>query len=143
MKKPAYTRPYSLRPRSGRPLWSKPAAVRRAPPSSALINAVLEHADLKDDMGGGRLLLRLSAEALDMTDFGFLGDEAAQLGGIAILWDEIEDQIVRVMDGRNSPFKPTLAASNATPAAADEPKFELTPEAKAYVKAHTTSRRRG
>ena len=66
MPKPAYNRRNALRPRPGRPLWSRPAAPRRLPPSAALINTVLEHADLKDDMGGGRVLLRLSPEALSI-----------------------------------------------------------------------------
>lgn len=135
MPKPAYNRRNALRPRAGRPLWSRPAAPRRLPPSSRLINTVLEHADLRDDMGGGRVLLRLSPEALAMRDFSCLGAEAAQLGGVAILWDEIEDQIVRIMDGRNSLFQPTLAASNAAPPPADEPLFALTPEAEAYIAA--------
>ena len=139
MPKPAYNRRNALRPRPGRPLWSRPAAPRRLPPSAALINTVLEHADLKDDMGGGRVLLRLSPEALSMRDFSCLGAEAAQLGGVAILWDEIEDQIVRVMDGRNSLFQPALATSNAALPPADEPLFALTPEAEAYIAAQKRS----
>ena len=55
MPKPTYNRRNALRPRPGRPLWSKPAVQRRLPPSSSVINAVLEYADLKDDMGGGRV----------------------------------------------------------------------------------------
>ena len=31
-----------------------------APPSGALINAVLEHADIRQEIGGGRVVLRLS-----------------------------------------------------------------------------------
>lgn len=140
MSKPFYNRKTSLRPRSGRPLWSKPATPRRAPPSSALINAVLEHADLKDDMGGGRVLLRLSPQTIDDTDFGWLGAEAAELGGVAILWDEIEDQIVRVMDGRGAIPK---AANNDTPRESEEPRFVLTPEAHAYIAANKGKARRG
>jgi hypothetical protein len=32
----------------------------RPPPTAALIDAVLEFADLRDEMGGGRVMLRLS-----------------------------------------------------------------------------------
>jgi hypothetical protein len=140
MPKPAYNRRNALRPRAGRPLWSKPAAPRRLPPSSAVINAVLEFADLKDDMGGGRVLLRFSPAALADRDFSHLGREAAELGGVAILWDEIEDQIVRVMDGRASPYKPSLATSNDR---GHEPKFALTPEAQVYIAAQKGKARRG
>ena len=143
MSKPAYNRRNALRPRAGRPLWSKPASPRRLPPSSSLINAVLEYADLKDDMGGGRVLLRFSPEALEHGDFSHLGAEAAELGGVAILWDEVEDQIVRVMDGRNSPYRPALATSNPASAGAGEPRFALTPEAQSYISAQKGKARRG
>lgn len=143
MPKPTYNRRNALRPRPGRPLWSKPAVQRRLPPSSSVINAVLEYADLKDDMGGGRVLLRLSPAALSDIDFSHLGAEAAELAGVAILWDEVEDQIVRVMDGRNSPYKPALATTSKTaPSAGDEPRFALTPEAQTYLATQKRSGRK-
>lgn len=88
----------ALRPRVSRPLWAA-ARPLRAPPSSALINAVIEHADLVDDMGGGRKLLRLTPAAIADANFDHLGEERARLGHIAILWDQVEDQVVRVLDG--------------------------------------------
>jgi hypothetical protein len=127
-----FNRRSALRPRPGRPLWSKPAPTRRLPPSSTVINAVLEHADLRDEMGGGRVLLRISPDLMADHDFtAEIGAEATHLGDVAILWDEVEDQIVRVLDGRNSPYKPQLAAKS--PIAADEPRFALTPEAQSYI----------
>ena len=55
----AYSRRKAFRPKAAN--TNKAKTRRRAPPSSVLINAVLEHADLRDDMGGGRVMLRLSA----------------------------------------------------------------------------------
>ena len=135
MAKSVFNRRNALRPRAGRPLWSKPSPARRLPPSSGLINTVLEHADLRDDMGGGRVLLRLSPDALSLGDFAHLGGEAAQLGDVAILWDEEEDQIVRVMDGRNAAYRPALATINPGLVAQDDEdaRFALTPEAQAYI----------
>ena len=57
-----YRRPtFNARPK--RAGAAKARTRRRAPPSSAVINAVLEYADLRDDMGGGRVMLRLSPAA--------------------------------------------------------------------------------
>jgi hypothetical protein len=144
MVRAKFNRRNALRPRPGRPLWSKPAPQRRLPPSSAVINAVLEHADLRDDMGGGRVLLRISPDLLSDRDFGAeLGAEASQLGDVAILWDEVEDQIVRVLDGRNAAYKPQLATSNAKAPPADEPRFALTPEAETYLAGQKGKAKRG
>ena len=55
----------SRRPRKGRPP-STPAAPAVQAPSGALINAVLAYADIQLDMGGGKIMLRMSPER--MTD---------------------------------------------------------------------------
>jgi hypothetical protein len=110
---------------------------RRVPPSRALIDAVLEHADLRDAMGGGRTLLRVSpARAADLDLRDALGKDAARLGDIAVIWDEKEDAIFRVLDGG----PPPLAA--VTDDCEGEGEFALTPAALDYI-AGSQSRRRG
>ena len=122
----------SRRPRKGRPP-STPAAPVVVAPSGALINAVLAYADIQLDMGGGKLMLRLSPER--MTDPVIrqpLGREAARLSEISVIWDEREDQIFRIIDSAHG--RGHLAVGEAPPI--DEPVFVLTPAALAYLVAH-------
>ncbi|HWA59742.1 MAG TPA: hypothetical protein VG939_00125 [Caulobacteraceae bacterium] len=126
------------------------ASRRRLPPSAELINTVLEHADLRDDMGGGRVMLRLSP--LRLADLqAELGDEAERAGDVAVIWDEREDEIFRVLDGGAPPMAavaedepPAFEADPEPLAFADdeeEPQFVLTPAALQYL-AESGSRRR-
>jgi hypothetical protein len=83
------------------------------PPSGALINVILEYADIQQDLGGDRCILRLSARRMrDPVIKSILGREARRLAEISILWDEQEGEIVRVRDD----------------AARDEPSFEIQEE---------------
>jgi hypothetical protein len=104
---------------------AKTPAPARPTPSSNLINIVLEHADLRDDLGGGRTLMRLSPErAGDPRIRLQLGAEAARAADVAVIWDEREDQIFRVLDG----------------ASAKEDRFVLTPAAETYIAAYDKAR---
>ena len=115
---------------------SPTAGRRRAPASSALINAVIEHADLRDEMGGGRVLLRLSpARLTDAHVRRGLGDEASRLGDIAVIWDEREEVVFRVLDGG----PPPIAAVPPTPS--EDDRFVLTPAALAYLAQSQSTRR--
>jgi hypothetical protein len=81
---------------------AKKTTRRRTPPSAALIDLVLECADLRDDLGGGRLLLRLSPDSLADPDLrARAGAEAGRMGDVAVIWDEIDDVIFR-----RSPWSP-------------------------------------
>jgi hypothetical protein len=103
----------------------KAAPPRRMPPSANLISLVLEHADLRDDIGGGRTLMRLSPDLLGDPRIRLqLGVEAARAADVAVIWDEREDQIFRVLDG----------------ASAKEDRFVLTPAAEAYIAAYDAAR---
>jgi hypothetical protein len=99
-----------------------------APPSGALINAVLEHADIRREIGGGRVVLRLSERRAShrLVRRG-LGKQAGRLGQLSLIWDEADGQIVQVCDG--------AAAGEASgwnePSELD--RFELTEAALAYV----------
>ena len=83
--------------------WKARAADRIAqaprPISAAIVDAVLRYADVEEDMGGGRTLRRLSpARAAEAEVRRALGDAAARAGGVSILWNEDEGQIIRVLD---------------------------------------------
>jgi hypothetical protein len=122
----------SRRPRKGRPP-STPAAPIVQAPSGALINAVLGYADVELDMGGGKVMLRMSEDRLtDPVIRKALGREAARLADISVIWDEREDQIFRIID--SAPGRSHLAVVEAPPI--DEPTFALTPAALAYLEAH-------
>jgi hypothetical protein len=61
-----------------------------------------------------------------------LGREAPRLGQVSVIWDEREDQIFRIIDAAYGAAR--LAAVEAPPI--DEPVFDLTPAALAYLDAH-------
>lgn len=111
--------------RKGYPRRPKAAPPARLAPSSNLINAVLEHADLRDDIGGGRTLMRLSPDRLAEPRIRLqLGAEHARAADVAVIWDDREDQIFKVLDG----------------ASAREDRFVLTPAAEAYIAAYDKAR---
>ena len=117
---------------------AKKTTRRRAPPSAALIDLVLECADLRDDLGGGRLLLRLGPDSLaDPNLRARAGAEAGRMGDVAVIWDEIDDVIFRVLDGGPPPLALVTASNDQ-----DEDRFALTPKALEYI-ANSQSTRRG
>ena len=116
----------------------RPATRLRPPPSGAMINAVLEHADLRDDMGGGRTMLRISAARLaEPSVRKTLGADAGRLGEIAVIWDERDDSLFRVLDGAPPPL-----AVVERPAPSEDDQFVLTPASLEYI-AQSQSRGRG
>jgi hypothetical protein len=75
-------------------------APARAPalPSSAVVDAILRFSDVQEDVGGGRIMKRLSPARLRDGDVrAALGPAAAQAGRVSVLWNDREDQIVRVL----------------------------------------------
>jgi hypothetical protein len=112
-----------------RTVASSPRAVRHAPPSGELINAILQYADVSSDLGGGRTLLRLSARRReDSVIRAALGREADRLADVAVVWDEDEDEIFRVLDAAAGDALQPLPQD-----AREEPGFALTPLALAYI----------
>jgi hypothetical protein len=122
----------SRRPHKGRPP-AAPAAPIVPAPSAALIDAILQYADEDRDMGGGKRLLRLSARRMaDPVIRKALGREAARLAEVSVVWDEREDQIFRVLDAAHGRGHLALVKAPRI----DEPTFELTSAALAYLDAH-------
>ncbi len=97
---------------------------------SALIDALLENADLRHELGGGRTLLRLSASAMTKARrTAALGEDVARLADMAVIWDERDGVLVRVLDG--GPQVSTSSASETGGSAED--RFELTDQALDYI----------
>ncbi len=70
-----------------------------APVNSAMVSAVLDFADIHRDLGGGRTLRRISHERAARADiFLLLGRDAERVTDIGLVWNDREDQIVRVTD---------------------------------------------
>jgi len=97
-------------------------------PSGALVNALLEHADIRHELGDGKVLLRLSQRKLNnrLVRRG-LGKRADRLAEMSLVWDEEDGQIVSVFDGAET----VQAESWNEPSELD--RFELTEAALAYV----------
>src|SRR5579871_5248571 len=69
------------------------------PPSGALINVILEHADIHQDVGSGRTVLRMSDRRIAACGVRRrLGPESRRLSEISVLWDEEAGQIVGILD---------------------------------------------
>ena len=86
-------RPAYARPARALPLMERPAL------PAVVIDAVLRFHDEEQDQGSGRTLLRLSQKRLRQREvkqaLGKLTDRAAN---VSILWDEREDEIIRVLE---------------------------------------------
>lgn len=96
-------------------LACQPCHVR--PVSAAMISAVLAFADIHRDMGGGRTLMRLSPERAAKADvILLLGGDAERATDVGLVWNDREDQLVRVIDD---------AALRETRLAAWEEAFDL------------------
>lgn len=90
-----------FRPR--RPFQPRPVKIPRptrpALPPAAVIDAVLRFHDEAHDQGGGRTLLRLSDRRLHEPEVeAVLGDLAPRAARVAILWNERESEIIRVLE---------------------------------------------
>lgn len=76
------------------------APQRPPPPPAAVVDAVLRFHDVTVDQGGQRTLLRLSERALrEPQVIAALGADARRAANIAILWNERESEIIRVLEG--------------------------------------------
>jgi hypothetical protein len=96
-----------------------------APPSGALLNAILSYADVCEDIGGGLSVLRVSARRMnDQVITDLLGREALRLADVSILWNDTQSEIQCVLDA---------AIPTGIEDMWSEPQFELTDIAMAYL----------
>lgn len=104
---------------------------KRQPPSGALINVILEYADVRHELGGDRAILRLSPQRMeDPVIEAILGRETSRLADVSILWDDDEGAIVRILDDCAG------GKAGASDHRSDLDTFELTEAALAYVARH-------
>ncbi|MFI4966512.1 MAG: hypothetical protein ACHP9T_14235 [Caulobacterales bacterium] len=76
----------------------EPALQRPALPGS-VVDAVLRFHDEEQDQGSGCTLLRLSPKRLRAPEVkACLGKLASRAANVAILWNEDESQIIRVLE---------------------------------------------
>lgn len=69
------------------------------PVNAAMISAVLDFADVHRDLGGGRTLMRISHERAARADvILLLGRDANRVVDLGLVWNDREDQIVRIID---------------------------------------------
>jgi hypothetical protein len=88
--------PFTSRPAAS--LWAA-ADTRVAPPSPALVSAVLVFGDVHEAREDGTTAIRLSAERLRPGDLRMLlGAEEARALDLTVLWDDREEQVVGVID---------------------------------------------
>ena len=84
---------------SPRPAKTPAAAPRPSLPPAAVVDAVLRFHDVALDQGGQRTLLRLSERRLHEPEVeAALGADAARAARVAILWNERESEIIRVLE---------------------------------------------
>jgi hypothetical protein len=102
-----------------------------APPSGALLNAILSYADISEEIGGGLTVLRVSARRMnDCVITDLLGREAARLADVSILWNDDQSEIQCVLDA---------AIPTGVEDMWSEPQFELTDLAIAYLEEESSA----
>jgi len=98
-----FTSPRSFAAKPARAPRSSPSL--SAPPPAVVIDAILRFHDEAQDQGCGRTLLRLTARRLrDAEVKAALGDLGRRAAGVSILWNDREEEIIRVLEA------PALAA---------------------------------
>jgi hypothetical protein len=87
-----------FRPRQApRPIET--ATFERPALPGSVVDAVLRYHDEVQDQGGGATLLRLSEKRLRNKEVKkALGKLTARAAGVAVLWNEDESQIIRVLE---------------------------------------------
>ena len=75
------------------------SAVAVTPPSEAVVAAVLQFADVREEHEDGLVTLRFTAARLGREDMAMvLGEERDRARDVSIGWNEAEDEMVRVID---------------------------------------------
>ena len=88
----------TFRPRAAARPIEMPALERPVLPGS-VVDAVLRYHDEEQDQGSGRMLLRLSEKRLRAPEVKkALGKLTGRAANVAILWNDDEGQIIRVLE---------------------------------------------
>ena len=92
---PAATHSALTRPALG--LWTTPRPI--VPPPAQVVAAVVMFHDVVEEGEDGLTVLRVSPGRLAREDIALvLGADLARAGEVRVVWDEREEQIVRVID---------------------------------------------
>jgi hypothetical protein len=78
-------------------LWglSEPVAA----PAEHVVAAVLQFGDVREERDDGTTLIRFTRSRLEREDMQLLlGDDLYRALDVSLIWDEAEDQLVRVLD---------------------------------------------
>lgn len=68
-------------------------------PGGDMIDAIVRFADQRTDLGAGQVMLRLSAGRLAQAEVMLaLGSDLRLAGEVGVVWDEDEDEVIRVVD---------------------------------------------
>ena len=114
-----------------------PTFTPTSPPSSALLNVVLEYADVETTIGDGRSVLRLSPRRMkDPVIRQLLGRETRRLRDISVIGDDEAGQMLQVCDDAAAP-----EPNDWTDEASELDGFELTEAALAYIQRYESRRR--
>ena len=82
-------------------LFRTPLAFAPAP-SGRTLDALLQYADVQEDLGGGRLCLRLSPRRARSAEVrAAFGADAKRAAALAVIYDEREAEVVEI--GRDEP----------------------------------------
>ncbi len=88
-----------FRPRPTAAAIDTSAFDRPAPLPGSVVDAVLRYHDQVEEQGAGRTLLRLSERRLRAPEVKkALGKLARRAANVAVLWDEDESEIIRVLE---------------------------------------------
>ncbi|MGA0604576.1 hypothetical protein ACO2Q0_01130 [Phenylobacterium sp. VNQ135] len=83
---------------SPRPAKAPRPAARSAQPSGDLINGILRYHDVVREQGSDIALLRVSEDRLREPEVrAWFGEHAATAAGVSILYNQREDEIIRVL----------------------------------------------
>lgn len=68
-------------------------------PGGDMIDAIVRFADVRRDLGAGRVELRLSSGRLAQAEVMLaLGGDLRRAGEVGVVWDEDEEEVIRVVD---------------------------------------------
>jgi hypothetical protein len=84
-------------PAASMSLWGACEPV--AAPCEGVVAAVLQFGDVREEREDGTTLIRFTRSRLEREDMQMLlGDDLYRALDVSLIWDEAEDQLVRVLD---------------------------------------------